>query len=450
MELKYIKITVVVIATVVLFCTCAQSYPGLEYTGKDDWGGNSEGTLEVPIMLFSKETGFFSMIATRGTGAFDSDNDAKLANSRFYVYAFRAENTDFTKTKNKDVQQVYDSDGDVCLVDNEHNYLLGKEVRICKSSTYPDYTGEMEFVDEQGTPEILYYSTKHQETGYNFFGYYIDDFQPTEKNATREKDRIYYDIDIDGCQDIICGYAPKLTPNYVASILRKSGNYNETDRNNIVNFGYSTYAAHRNVNPIIKMNHLLTRLKFQIYPGDETARNITITGIKVTTRYKGRLTVAAKDTSEIGLQFYDDEKAIYLREMSEDGLNTEELKQDFYQISLEEGEENVPLYERHYRNVGESMMIPSTESVKVTIEYDEETNGKKTHTEAEYEVYAPKNELYRNPKTGKYMFKEGYCYTMKIVVYGLQPIQIMANIEGWQDADDPIYVDPDDNFVDDL
>ena len=45
--------------------------------------------------------------------------------------------------------------------------------------------------------------------------------------------------------------------------------------------------------------------------------------------------------------------------------------------------------------------------------------------------------------TQQYVFKRARYYTINLAVYGLQPIQVIANIESWKEGG-AIYVDPDD------
>ena len=58
-----------------------------------------------------------------------------------------------------------------------------------------------------------------------------------------------------------------------------------------------------------------------------------------------------------------------------------------------------------------------------------------------YRVKAPERDDNRDPD-GNYVFMTGRYYTINLVVYGLQPIKVFANIEGWQEGE-TIIVDPD-------
>ncbi len=82
------------------------------------------------------------------------------------------------------------------------------------------------------------------------------------------------DFDIDGTQDLLAGKA------------ERDGTYTE---------GFSAKSARHDVVPNISMKHLLSRLTFTIFRGDELAKNIQITGITIKdVRNKGRMIVAYK------------------------------------------------------------------------------------------------------------------------------------------------------------
>lgn len=432
-----------------LLFACTRSYPGLEY--EDDNGfSNGEGSTNTPIMLFLNDPLFFTMTTTRGTGVFEPDNKNKYNNATFHVFAFRdAEDVDMTMTL------ASDSDRYNCLVDGDV-FFKGRPMKMDK-----DNSGEMEFIrdEETNVTEHLYYGSKYQELGYNFFGYYIDDFEPTSENSVRTKDEIYHNVDIDGSQDIMCGYSRELTPEYVLNILKKNGNSSSTgliaDRNNILNYGYSTYAAHRNVNPVIDLKHVLARLKFEAYAGDNKAQNITITNIEVKSRTKGKLTVAAADLTKVGLQVDESQtpKSLYLKEASVDGVApTTSLRQDYYKVELKKGDVNKYWANRTPLPIGESLLVMPSDSYQLIIHYNElrkesEDSDKmilRKGIKAEYTINAPKLAVNYDEASENYKFKGGYAYTIKIAVYGLQPIEVSAQIEGWKEGGS-VGIDPDEN-----
>ena len=206
-------------AVVLALSSCSESYPGLEYDKTQGNKGieNQEGSNGVtPVMVFVNEQNIFS-VKTRGVGAFEPDdrnNENRLANSTFYVYAFRNNNyqsgpdelkqpTDFTwynyATDNIGRRGQKDEKNVNCLLDGT-DYNYGMETTL-----HPHGSGKLEYKLEDGQEAPKYYSA-YGDIPYNFFAYYLDDAKVL--SANRSADKISYDIEIDGTQDLMCGYAP--------------------------------------------------------------------------------------------------------------------------------------------------------------------------------------------------------------------------------------------------
>ena len=93
------------------------------------------------------------------------------------------------------------------------------------------------------------------------------------------------------------------------------------------------------------------------------------------------------------------------------------------------------------------MMLPQSPEFVITIcsTYTDATGGSQK-MKSHYRVTAAS--LGENPDnwdeaTQQYVFKRARYYTINLAVYGLQPIQVIANIESWKEGG-AIYVDPDD------
>lgn len=437
---------------------CANSYPGLTYEAEDGIE-NNEQLNKVPILLFVNEQEYFSINSsralTRGTGAFEESNTDKYDNATFYVFAFRDEESgqttltsapDLTKSAyspNKDTAN--DQDNESCLVDGTSK-ILGMPF-VCN----PDRAGALELKQSLTvggeTESAIYYSNTYQDVGYNFFGYYIDDFKPTTSNTHRTASSIYYDLHIDGSQDILLGSAPRITSELINddySNLKLS----TEDRNRIIQIGsYSTFAGHRQLHPTIKMEHKLARLVFKAFPGDESADRVTITGISVIAKSKGKLVVAGRTADACGLTFNDgSEEELVLREASPDGVTAcPELKSEGYVVTWDESMEDTPWADRPSTQIGSCLLLPQSESYTLLLYYTyHAANGKDMELTARYQIDAPQNDgVSYDEATKKYYFRAGYQYNVKIAVYGLQEIKVAATVEGWQSSDEDIIVDPD-------
>lgn len=477
-----------IVGTSLLLSACNQHYPSIEYDEPEQIA-NSEQYDKTPLMVFVNKQDFFHITATRGTGAFDLDGSEKFKNSTFHVFAFRnnrytgttlSEDVDLTKSIHLNGQLIpeFNEDGTEgasradCLLDGPDS-RLGMPTKLSA-----DNSGELRtVVQSEGAdvPTLLYYSSRYQDVGYNFFGYHIDDFDYTAPGVChRQNDAIYYDLTIDGSQDILCGYAPELTPQVLSDQYGNLG-ITSADKAKILNIGaYSTFAAHRDLHPVISMKHMLARLRFVAHPGDEQAKNIVIRSLEVQCPNKGRLTVAHRDLSKIGFEVDATSSArLPLCEGSADGIEKSGALQPV-SVSYTDDMDGVIWHQRPGQRVGESLLLPQAEEYKLFLTYDQsiqqpvlDRNGQRqfdadgnliartvTHrATAEYNLRLSEGEVSADspsydPATGKCIFKKGYAYTIHIGVYGLQEIKVSANIDGWMEGEE-INLDPDDPTVSD-
>lgn len=484
------KKTILFCSVAVLLLGCNQAYPDLSYEGTTTGVTNRETYDETPILVFVNEQDFFSVTATRagfdpndvpgakGTGSFSPDNRLKFANSRFYIFAFRdgasidaqgplSTPVDLRYTLDSSNFTFYDYDNANCLVDDARDYSKGITAVLNN-----DDGGQLKMVTlrnhaDGSAPDTipceLFYSSRYQDVGYNFFAYYIDKEESVLGNIVhRERDSIWYDFQIDGTQDIMCGAAPKLTPEV---FNEKYGNRNisPTDRSRILNIGggYSTFAAHRDVHPEVKMGHALTQLKFKTYPGDSLCKDITINGISIESRNQGRLVVAASDRNKIGFHFNDNKKELFLREFSPDGIQEcpplrqhpdDDPTQGYYRMEWDEATmRGTSWFDRESMDVGGSLLVAPSDEYKLTIYYTQMRYDERVGAKVPFKL----NSIYKvklehdtmsdsyDPLTGKNIFKAGYVYTVKIAVFGISEIKVWVSVAGWQNGGD-VPLDPDD------
>jgi hypothetical protein len=311
----------------------------------------------------------------------------------------------------------------------------------------------------------LCYGT-YQDVGYNFFAYVSDDLEASSSTVHRTRDSIYYDVTLNGTQDVMCGYAPKLTEE-VLDDRYSQVNLTPAERSRVLNIGnYSTYAGHRNIDPYVDVYHMLTRLQFRAFAGDETAVGTTIDSIYVEAPTTGKLIVAHHDPTRVGLymnsavgRYYLHEKPEIVDSVQADSTTRRMLRncamlpaskysvewKDEYWVDKAAGTK-IPIFERDHLDIGTSMMLPQSPEFVITIcsTYTDATGGEhkmKSH----YRVTAAS--VGENPDnwdeaTQQYVFKRARYYTINLAVYGLQPIQVIANIESWKEGG-VIYIDPD-------
>ncbi len=436
-----------------LFVSCTESYPGMDYESDMDDIYNSEGSSNIPVTLYLHDAAFFDITTTRGSGAFDKNdphNEDRIKNAIFRVYAFKDayqnvndDDVDMTKTMDND------KDCEFCLIDNSSDPELKKWGKATKIN---EQTYNMEFLKDavaKDVDENIYYSGVHQKTGYNFFGYFID--MAKVDSTIRKKDRIYHNIVIDGTYDIMYGLANLNKTDSLRVLEIYKNRYGDArpylkDISEIMSAGYSTFSAHRGIHPIINLNHGLTKLKFLAYPGDKTAKNIIIKNIEVLTNVKLRFTVAANDTTLLGLVpiYPDVRNSVFLADYNESTGSYEPGLRKEYVVQFNDDElgDKIHWSDRTPLKIGTSMMIMPAETISLRLHYDEVLYSKEgviidtvTVKPAEYKIAAP---------SGK--FKAGRENTIHIAVFGSQPIQVTTNINAWEQGDS-VLLDPDDpNF----
>ena len=251
---------------------------------------------------------------------------------------------------------------------------------------------------------------------------------------------------VDGTQDVLYGYAPKLDLAYLNENYSNL-NLSDEEKAKIVNAnGYSTYAAHRDIHPEINLDHAMARFIFQAFPGDENANNIKIKHVKMLAPKQCQITVAARTTEETGVKFLDEKDWMTLMSWDAEQGNMVDMAEAT--VIFEPEMKYQPWYERAHVDLGSSLLLAPAEEYKLILEYEQYifTNGQwqwKPLT-SEYTITAPKNEKYNlDTATGTFKFLPGFQYTVKIAVYGLSPIKVTANISNWKEGGD-IFINPDD------
>ena len=499
MRLK-LKIRLLTIGAVISLAACSESYPGMIYDDSGSKAHNEEGLDSLPrdpLYVYVNKQSFFSVIATpgngkapastRGIGPFQPITSSTDADGNPIVYteedSIRYYQTDFRIFAFRDGKYATtgsaypaaladDPDMTWTLLAEDGGGHRDEEKLNCLLDDYSYYSGIHSHLDDRSGLALmsrgpLYYGT-YQDVGYNFFAYVIDDLESSASTVHRTRDSIYYDVVLDGTQDIMCGKAPKLT----AELLDDRYSQVEltaAERNRILNIGnYSTYAAHRKIDPYVDVYHQLTQLKFRAYAGDETADSVTIDSIYVEAPTTGKLIVAHRDPSRVGLyldsingRYYLHEKPEIVDSLQSDSTTTRRMLRN--SVILQPGLHNVewkekywvnkaagtaiPIFERDPLNLGTSMMLPQSPEFVITIcSSFRDATGELKNMRSHYRITAaslgekPEN---WDEETQQYVFKRARIYTINLAVYGLQEIRVIANIEGWKEGGE-IYIDPDD------
>lgn len=417
-------------------CGCGNLYTGDETpvnAGTDDSDDNPFiYEEELPVMVAFSDPSY--TVLTRGQGALDPNDTenypTKKANATFHIYAFRSDNP---SGMTYETTRAQDTDRVICLVDGSTG-KQGNDAEWSKHGRQACYNpASGSFISWKDEDDPLYYSTLSQISPFNFFAYYVDDLCEGQNNYIGEKgisnfvrgvDDIRFKVSVDGSQDLMCAVA-SLTQdqkdNYIARLSAE-------EQEKVYKYYYSTYTAHRNIHPVLQLKHQLANVKFAILP-TKLKNDITIESIAIKTVNKGTFIVAARDITQVGAHFSEDDeqKELPLREAD----NTA-----FVPRLVVAGGEKVEL--------DNSLLVPPTNNASLIIKASVDKNGQKYY----YTTVYPLKDIVKNTKDGETLepgFLAGWRYTISISVYGPEEIQVQVEIDGWEDGGN-IELDPDDFF----
>lgn len=412
-------------------------------------------TENIPIVLGFGVSSFD--ILTRGSGAVESGTNLEFwKNAKFYVYAFN-------KNVETDLSVRWsEANEDICLLDANRlsedggqSSSHGKEVRVKVDNSnlmpfFPD--------DKTGSQDI-YYNMKHTDWPYNFFAYYLDDLDLTQLQCVREKNRIYYDVELDGRRDFMSSVAnPKLQEDKYA---------NNPYKQKIMDRAYSAYSASHGLNPVFSFQHHLVRLRFVICRPEEGGsvpsinESLVVKKVSVKSKVRGRFTVAVNDIDaddagkpHVGLSFnredYASEEA-YAN--SEDYLyllkkNGEEIGSDgwcrvidckkYSELSAEDKKKPSFLgKEDENDNSGASLLLAPAITYSARIFLDEDKSSDPGHGFVDVDL---------EPGGGA-GFVAGGAYVIYLTINSLSDIKPNVEIGEWTPGGETI-LDPDGEFED--
>lgn len=434
-----------------LLCGCSRG----TYVGELPEDDDAPLTENIPIVLGFGVSSFD--ILTRGSGAVESGTNLEFwKNAKFYVYAFN-------KNVETDLSVRWsEANEDICLLDANRlsedggqSSSHGKEVRVKVDNSnlmpfFPD--------DKTGSQDI-YYNMKHTDWPYNFFAYYLDDLDLTQLQCVREKNRIYYDVELDGRRDFMSSVAnPKLQEDKYA---------NNPYKQKIMDRAYSAYSASHGLNPVFSFQHHLVRLRFVICRPEEGGsvpsinESLVVKKVSVKSKVRGRFTVAVNDIDaddagkpHVGLSFnredYASEEA-YAN--SEDYLyllkkNGEEIGSDgwcrvidckkYSELSAEDKKKPSFLgKEDENDNSGASLLLApaTTYSARIFLDEDKSSALGTKYVDVDLEP------------SGETGFVAGGAYVIYLTINSLSSVD--ANVEAgeWTNGGD-IHISPDDEYKD--
>lgn len=398
----------------------------------------------IPIILSLGMSDF--EILTRGSGEVNNGNDADFWDKvRFYVYAFNKDTqTDLSKPWSE-------ANEDNCLLDGHRNGGAnvpvsnhGKEVGVKKEDS-----NLMLFYPDKDSQEI-YYNMNHTDWPYNFFAYYLDDWIG---ECHREKDRIYYDVELDGRRDFMSA---------MANPEAQRDKYKDNPYcDKIMSRAFSAYSANHGLNPVFQFEHHLVLLRFVVCrPGaskdgdiPELDPTLTVKSIELDSKYKGRFTVAVNDPNnkettapKRGITFEnEDYQSFELKrkngeQIGNDGWcvvadcpiydNITDDDKKYFRYVLDKEKDND-------RDSGTSMLVAPDEmySARVTLSEEKGLVG------PEYNVV----DVELKNLNDNLVFSSGKAYTIYLTVNSLSDIKPSVEAGKWAEGGD-INLNPDGDF----
>ena len=232
-----LKTGLIAVALAIGLGACSESYPGMYYETENGLinGESPDSSTLVPLYVYVNRQSFFSVSSIRkstgmrGMGAFDPititkdkegnpieythQDSVRYFNTVFHIFAFR--DGKYTSTGSSYPGELANDPNMTWTLMAESGGTRDESKMNCLVDGLNYYAGMPSYLDEKTglypTDKTPLYYGSYQDVGYNFFAYHIDDFPSTSATVHREKDSIYYDLVVDGTQDIMCGYAPRLT-----------------------------------------------------------------------------------------------------------------------------------------------------------------------------------------------------------------------------------------------
>lgn len=287
-------------------------------------------------------------------------------------------------------------------------------------------------VINEETQESYYYE---DGVNYDFYGYHVDDAAtpeaatPTpiivpEEGSTQESDGtvltkgVYIPFTINGSQDLMVAKADPAV-DIVGTELEDVG----------TNRVYSAYAARRDVHPTLEFKHQLARFKFQIKSGATSGDNVYVTSIKILDqKQKGYLRVVGETQGIVEATNGNDPVDFALMEKDTDGSMKE----------LTEVKPENPFVDGRTQDateVGESIMIlPGGTSCEIALE----TRAEGITTAIPEQTFTINaSDLLKTgteESAGASSFEAGKYYTITIIIYGPEKIEITATLDEWEDG----------------
>jgi hypothetical protein len=292
---------------------------------------------------------------------------------------------------------------------------------MAKSPEDPATDNGIAVNDADGKP--FYYTGNYT---YDFYCYYIDDLVSAPQADT---DGVYLDLELTGGEDVMLA---KSVPAVDVQKAKDNGVF-KGDASWKDGYAYSAYAARRGVQPSLTFKHQLVRFTFKIASGTvfEDGDALHIKELTMSARNSAKLYVAGNRTGWADIS--NELAELTLR--SFDGVQLVDMA-PFEVPSADVNAEATA--------IGESLMVLPNEA---PVDGADDVYALSLVMEqAGKTITYPVNISFSNvtnPIDGQTQFTAGYSYSVTIKVYGLEKVEVSAELEPWVSGGD-ITVDTDD------
>lgn len=310
------------------------------------------------------------------------------------------------------------------VTDYEHPYIDNVKA---SAPTSEAENNKIEVIDASKSGNTTPYYYEGTKT-YDFFGYYVHDAGLTP-TPTRNGDAYELAITIDGTQDIMTA---KADVDY--AITNRDDSKLALGDDWKPKFAFSAYAARRGVQPILQFKHELTQLVFMVESGTtfNTQTQLYVTGVKINkVPVNATLCVAGANAGT------DTGAAVTITDVKNEQneyTSSIDVRMADDEILTSANAIEVPNSGASAVEVGQPVMLfpeESKYSVTLTVAQGSATS----------DVTAP---ITRDVMLdGTTPFKPGYSYKVTFKVYGLESIDIKAELTQWQTGT-PININTDD------
>lgn len=341
-------------------------------------------------------------VTTKSAGGLDAWNNTTL-----YVYGFVRTETDYSKAFINNVPATAASGPSTSLdVDDEANN--GNPYYYQGDAVYDFYGYHIDDAADGGTPAPIV----------------VDEAGAAQDDGTSLTHGVYIPFTINGSQDLMTATADP------------TADVGETGVD--PTRAYSAYAARRGVDPTLTFQHQLARFKFQIKAGAASGMNVQVNAIEILNqKATGYLKVVGADQGITEAADDPGDAKFTLMEQGQDGMQA--LTPTKPTTGFAEGKT------QDADPIGESIMIfPGGASCEINIKTTDVGISDPTPIPDQGFIINA-SDLLKNgteESAGATKFEAGKEYTITIIIYGPEDIEITAALTDWKDGGEVTW-DPD-------